>query len=85
MESLRQKDAGLVKVMEEALLRTIWGTSECLHGLSLSRGKKKLENIRQKPLDKYPAWLLVCYPMFLKLKITIVLIYRAYNICQPRY
>lgn len=85
MESLRQKDAGLVKVMEEALLRTMWGTSECLYGLSLSRGKKKLENIRQKRLDKYPAWPLVWYPMFLKLKITIVLIYRAYNSCQPRY
>lgn len=25
MESVGQKDAGLVKVMEEALLRTMWG------------------------------------------------------------
>lgn len=44
MESLRQKDAGLVKVMEEALLGTMWGTAEFLCGRSLSRSTKKLEN-----------------------------------------
>ena len=45
MESLRQKDAGLVKVMEEALLGTVWGTSEFLCGLSLSMSTKKFESI----------------------------------------
>lgn len=45
---------------------------------------KEVRKHRHKSLGKYPAWPLVWYPMFLKLKITIVLIYRAYDICQPR-